>query len=474
MTPRRAKRNIPKDGRQRSVPKDGSKSQEPEGPSSLSPSEPLRKQRRASPAIKDTSTNNSKTNSIDYWIKEGRWPKEYFNQDDQTRKDFGNFNEIPWLAAMGLNHLLVRNAFRGKPSEASSVTSSSVSDRKPREVNTYKHANYVTALASKNSFMKEFVKGIEKVSSDLCQTLLFAEQTYPKDSLFREDRFKTTCNNICDRNESIVVRDIGQLIVPSAQNLATCGAAHLEDLIDSANEGWKSAKPFLGPRPQPDYSVGFKESAFTHDQLEKLKPYVGEGLDTSPSHSWLSCRYRQNAHSMTLAVRGVVDLFRLVKREKELHLQILAFSISHDHLSVRIYGHYPVIDGDTTKFYRHPIRNFGFTELDGKEKWSAYQFTRNVYDIWMPTHLERIRSVIDSLTGFEVSQQSESYKSGLSQVLNSQHLSEPLDEDGSYLWGEAEGSNKNPKKRGIDGWGSMRLGKGAIGGTQENKWRSRY
>lgn len=35
---------------------------------------------------------------------------------------------------------------------------------------------------------------------------------------------------------------------------------------------------------------------------------------------------RQNAHSMILAVRGVVELFRLVKREKEPHREILAFS----------------------------------------------------------------------------------------------------------------------------------------------------
>jgi len=73
----------------------------------------------------------------------------------------------------------------------------------------------------------------------------------------------------------------------------------------------------------------------------------------------------QNAHSMTLAVRGIVELFRIVKREKELHLQILAFSISHDHGTVRIYGHYPVIDGNKTTFHRHPIRKFDFTELDG-------------------------------------------------------------------------------------------------------------
>jgi hypothetical protein len=51
---------------------------------------------------------------------------------------------------------------------------------------------------------------------------------------------------------------------------------------------------------------------------------------------------------MTLAVRCVVELFRLVKREKELHREILAFSVSHDDSSVRIYGHYPVIDGPNT------------------------------------------------------------------------------------------------------------------------------
>jgi hypothetical protein len=69
-----------------------------------------------------------------------------------------------------------------------------------------------------------------------------------------------------------------------------------------------------------------------------------------------------------------------VKREKELDREILAFSISHDHRSVRIYGHYPVIEGDKTTFYRHPIREFSFTEQDGKEKWTAHKFVKNVYN----------------------------------------------------------------------------------------------
>jgi hypothetical protein len=51
-------------------------------------------------------------------------------------------------------------------------------------------------------------------------------------------------------------------------------------------------------------------------------------------------------------------LFKLVKREKELHREILAFSISHDHRSVRIYCHYPMIDDKGTTFYRHLIHEF--------------------------------------------------------------------------------------------------------------------
>jgi hypothetical protein len=100
---------------------------------------------------------------------------------------------------------------------------------------------------------------------------------------------------------------------------------------------------------------------------------------------------------MTVAVRAVVELFRYVKREKELHRVILAFSVSHDHRMVRIYGHYPVIEGNKTTFYRHPIRTFDFTEPDGKEKWTAYKFIKSVYDIWMPIHLKRICSVLDEL-----------------------------------------------------------------------------
>jgi hypothetical protein len=216
--------------------------------------------------------------------------------------------------------------------------------------------------------------------------------------------------------------------------------------------------PLYSPRPQPDYSVGFEWTAFTNDQLKKLKLLVGEVTDTFTTYymaAWqmyfpfLTCEVecgaaaldvadRQNAHSMTLAVRGVVELFRLVEREKELHREIFSFSISHDHSSVRIYGHYPVINGKDTTYYRHPIHEFSFTALDGKEKWTAYKFTKNVYDIWMPVHFKRICSVIDELPAninFEVSELPSSEASGLSQVFEDQSFSQQSNPDTTSLAG---------------------------------------
>jgi hypothetical protein len=77
---------------------------------------------------------------------------------------------------------------------------------------------------------------------------------------------------------------------------------------------------------------------------------------------------RQNAHSMTIAVRGIIELFRLMKHEKELHQEILVFLVLYDHRTVRIYGYYPVIDGNKTIFYYHPIYKFSFIALDSKKK----------------------------------------------------------------------------------------------------------
>ncbi|KXL49033.1 hypothetical protein M433DRAFT_147678 [Acidomyces richmondensis BFW] len=383
---------------------------------------------------------------ISYWAKHHKWPRRYIEQSDNN-----------------MSHLLARQkssgSLRRRPSGLVSVnpastapssgepSSTTPSDQKPREVKSapYQDARYETWLATKGSFMGKPDLAISPTSKKNYLHLLDARQSTPKDSLFCDELFEETCEMIRNKNEARVIRDISQLIVPSAEVLAARGAKSLKILVESVNEGWNNSLPLTGTRPQPDFSVGFRREAFSKEQLDKLAPFIGNFISGDQSYfmatyymyfPFLTCEVkcgaaaldiadRQNAHSMTLAVRATVELFRLVGRETELHREILAFSISHDHRSVRIYGHYPVIDGKDTKYYRHPIREFSFTELDGREKWTAYKFTKNVYDIWMPNHFKRLCSAIDQIPAdldFSVPQLSQSF--GLSEDLQRHNLSE--------------------------------------------------
>ncbi|KAI0111843.1 hypothetical protein F4814DRAFT_368312 [Daldinia grandis] len=398
---------------------------------------PKRPQMSRPSATEDTSGlaapgNVNLKNPIDFWIQKGSWPREYFESD--------------------MEHLLARKqplSSIGARKRSNSASSTTPSDQKPREEKSaqYRDSRYETLLATKGSFMAQSKLGITSQSKTLCRNLLEMEQRFPENTLFRDDIFMSTCQKIQNRNEARIIKDISWLIVPSAEGFATCGATYLEISTESVNEGWSNSIPLTGTRPQPDYSVGFQREAFTKEQLEKLSPFIGDFVAGDLSYfmatyymyfpflasevkcgsAALDIADRQNAHSMTLAARGIVELFRLVDREAEVNRQILAFSISHDHQAVRIYGYYPVLEGKDTRYYRHPIRNFCFTELDGKEKWTAYRFTKNIYDIWVPDHFKRICSAIDQLPSkvdFDVP--ALSGLAGFSQGLESHHLA-PLE-----------------------------------------------
>lgn len=213
----------------------------------------------------------------------------------------------------------------------------------------------------------------------------------------------------------MIVQDITPLIVPSAVNLAIYDAKHLNHLYETVNESWTNMAEYEGTLPQPNYTVGFGRSTFTWEQLNMLKPFVGEpGSDvityfmttTRMYFPFFTCEVkcgastleiadRKNAQSMSIALRALVVLFSSVKREKELDREILTFSVSHDDRMMKIYDHYPVIEGDKTTFYRHSIGGFAFAH--DEEKWTAYKFTKNVYDIYMPKLHRSICSAIDDL-----------------------------------------------------------------------------
>ena len=339
---------------------------------------------------------------ITHWIREGKWPRKYFERNMshlQMKKRPFPIAQAQWESGI---------------TPRSTIVPTSQKDRDEKSA-PYKDCQYEGLLAEQGSYMDRLSTGVTKESLELCDRLLSTEQALPSDSLFRDDLFLKTCEAVRNKNEARLVRDILPLICPSAEIQAMYDAIEPQLLIDGVNQGWSKSVPLIGPRPQPDYSVGFRTSAFTEGQLQKLSPFVGRQGDRSIFMAtffmyfpFLTCEVkgaagdlrvadRQNAHSATLAVRGIVELSRLSKREKQLHGKILTFSISHDDQYVQIYGHYALMGESKTTFHRHPIYLFNFTTRNGKDKWTAYQFTKTVYCEHAPYLHSLICSAIDGI-----------------------------------------------------------------------------
>ncbi|KZF19256.1 hypothetical protein L228DRAFT_286106 [Xylona heveae TC161] len=298
-------------------------------------------------------------------------------------------------------HAVPNNQDGRRPSEAKSIA--------------YRDANYEEWLQVHAGFyMIEHALRISEKSENLCNKLLETKHMPPTRTIFSDETFEEACQRLQGKNEARIVQDIARLLVPSADALATFSDTRFEVLVESVDEGWSNSIQVTNPRPQPDYAVGFRETAFTPEQLKKLKPALGHPLyqshfmatyymcfpfltsEAKCGTAGLGLADRQNAHSMTLAVRGIVELFKLAKRENELNREILTFSVSHDDRAVMLYGYYPIINESQFTIHRHLIRSFDIQDLDGKEKWTAYGFTIEVYNESLNL-LDKLRSVIDEL-----------------------------------------------------------------------------
>ena len=312
--------------------------------------------------------------------------------------------------------------------------------------------------------MRDMEQGITHASKALRNSLLASKYTTPNDTLFRDDVFPIACAHLQDKNEARVILDIARLLVPSPESLAAFGAKQFNVLTESVNEGWNNCVPVTSTRPQPDFAVGFKRLMFSDEQLTKLNPLLGD-----PSclryfkatyymfFPFLTCEVkcgaialdiadRQNAHSMTVAVRGIVEPFKLAKRDQDLNGKLLTFSVTHDHRTVRLYGHYPVIDNSKmTKIYRHPIYTYDFTTLDGKDKWTTYNFVMTEYNHSLGL-VKDIRSIVDDLPDDYVTQicAPESHLSETSEPIQSPAVEQQITPDTSTQTGN-ESSRKKAK-----------------------------
>jgi hypothetical protein len=288
-------------------------------------------------------------------------------------------------------------------------------DRWPKEHKSaqYRDPSWIAGFTMHKTFLCEFPEGLAEGSVGLCKELLEREQSPPEISLFDDEVIHETCIRVQRRNETMIFRDITPLIAPSAEILASRGEEQLDILCESTNEIWTYSQPLLRNQPQPTYSVGFKALAFTELQFTRVteffearcctqtSPIMGSSNMFFPCFSCeigpLEIAQRQNVHNMTIGMRAVVELFRGVNREAELHRQVLAFSISHDHSQAQIVAHYPIILGDSTEYYQKVISSFNFLEVGYGDRWLAYRFTKNMYEVWMPAQFNWICSAINQL-----------------------------------------------------------------------------
>ena len=72
-------------------------------------------------------------------------------------------------------------------------------------------------------------------------------------------------------------------------------------------------------------------------------------------------------------------------------------AIFHNDGWVHIYKHYPEIDGDTTTYHCTAIWAFSYADNNAQERETAYRFVWNMFTIFAPAHLKRLKEAISCL-----------------------------------------------------------------------------
>lgn len=102
---------------------------------------------------------------------------------------------------------------------------------------------------------------------------------------------------------------------------------------------------------------------------------------------------------------------------------------------MRIYGHYPFIDGKNTTYHRCVISIFNIVPtIEGDKRWKIPTFVQNVQDLWAVEYFQTICSAVDMLQlEAEASQRSapsqstqNSRRSGQSQQLEDSEIVDEL------------------------------------------------
>ena len=384
----------------------GKRSRDQEEATKASAEEPSTKRLRAVDRLPDKVKTEeqpifAENPQLQYWVENHQWSEEYKHGSTPV---------------MGTTKFCVRRPALGRKRSSSSLASDTP-DNQSRETKSapYRNRNFETALQTEGGlFMKDHALGPSTASQELCRKLLQREASTPEGTIFQDGSFLAACQKFAGKNESRIVQDVARLLVPSVETLASLGEQRYDVFVENVSYGWDNCIPIIRPQPQPDYSVGFGRSAFSKAQFKRLEPAVGHPdyctlfcashdmyfpfftAEVKSGEAGLTIADRQNANSMAIAVRGLVELFTAAGKERNYHRKILTFSVSHDDTQVKLYGYYPVFDDGEYAMHRRPIATFSFTSPDQLAKWRAYKFTVAVYEYGTQL-LKDIRAAIDGL-----------------------------------------------------------------------------
>jgi hypothetical protein len=252
---------------------------------------------------------------------------------------------------------------------------------------------------------------VMKESKLLCTQLLQSRYPDPQYTAFPLSEFMAIWQRAQNRNEARVCRDITPLLVPSPELLWLCGAQELENVAEEIGAEWSKCQTLGGPKPKPDMVIGISTTAFSEEEVAKLKNHTAAERPTVFTDNlyfpFLLCEVkcgneginradRQNMHSSSLAVKAIVELFLALgeNQASQLNGQILVFSVSHDNERVKLYGHFPILELDRITFYRYPIATFdlNFEESQGRKR--THDFVRAIYGTFFQEHVSRIRDAL--------------------------------------------------------------------------------
>lgn len=284
----------------------------------------------------------------------------------------------------------------------------------PRETNysIYEDPRYPGAMATQGSHMHDSAEGPLQEDVDFYNGLFTKTASLPDDPLWEPQYVSQLRSLLQEKSELRICIDLHPRLVPSAEILALQYPNQFDHLVEGHNDRWIDAILFYKKLPQPDRTKAYGLSAFTDIERRKLGIVPGcaswfttrEGMlfpyftcEVKCGKEGLNIADRANLNSMTIALRIVVELHRRTGNLMAIHRKILGYSMSHDDGIIRIYAHYPHVDGANTTYWRRSIREFSYADKSAEERWTAYTFVWNVDTKFAPLHLQRLKQAISHL-----------------------------------------------------------------------------